>query len=313
MSTVEELAALFKQQSNDDLKAAYTLYKNVNYGNAAFHAQQALEKTLKNVMMELDLVNQDQESLRKLRHKPVTKIIKKLMTLNSNFKSKNNAIDRIRLAACKRLPDLMKLFLAQPKSPLSYKIWWKISLEIELTAEEEKKGRDDIEKKLNNLTNDLQEIAVAVLGTSPEVSKLASQLFSKTQTDFKTSQRVPKTTSKKSTMAEYSEIQRVIRTVFSGLFSPQITKKLDKKTIGMLAISSWIAIHGWTILSIAPHEQLGRYPDEISPGVRSYSLYKDNADQLYALIRKVDEAIKELYAISERCMAAENEHGPLLL
>ena len=296
---LEDFVISIKRQSDEDLSSAYVLHKSSNYGNAAFLTQQALEKAFKHVMMKIDIVDPHPGELKGLGHNPEIKVFNELKKYNE-FKLENKVEDQIRLAAYERLPSLKDLFLAKNSSLLPDKIWWKISLEIELTAKEEKKARRDIKKELDSLANALQKIRDMYLQINNKKSERAS-ILKKVLLGLQTIQNVTKNASVKLTITEYSKIQMTIRNVFHDLLTSffKNVEKLDKKIIGTLTISAWIAIHSLTILKIASHKQLSRYPDEISPGVLSSSLYDAHADQLFALIQEVDAAISELYDVGE--------------
>lgn len=294
-----ELAALFRQQSKKDIKSAYVLYKKYDYGNAAFLTQQALEKAIKYFMMKFNLADQCPESLRELTHKPEIEVINMLEERNNKFTPNNDVEKQYKQTVSSLLPDLRNIFKASDTSIVPYKTWWKISLGIKLTSDEEENAQTRIGKDLLRSITQAQKIKNKAIKDNDGKNDLISHMLSNAHDDFKTSQDALGDLSVKLPDVDYRKIQTALKNPASNLSSiiPKNYNEQNKKTVGLLKIVTWIMLHHLSLLQIAPHLELGRYPEEISNGVSSSSLYEENAEQLYILIKEVDKGIKELYAM----------------
>ena len=270
----EEEAWAIRQQSEDDLGTALILYRQGKYGMAAFSSQQALEKAFKYVMMQYGLSRHYQRPLKWWGHRPQAKIIKLLEEHVGDSKIKSKIVDQFKSAANKNLPGVRKTFNNSDEAPVSDKGWWKISLEIELSAKEKKRARRYMRKKQNDLETDLAKIIDACLELIDEKNKRVFQLLDEIRTNLKVRQNTSKSNSIKSAVMAYSKMQQSIGNELRDLLSCVKMSKKDKELVGILAILPWIVTHGLTVLKISPHEQLSRYPEEID-GVISSSHYEE--------------------------------------
>lgn len=293
-----ELVLILGQQSKVDLKSAYELYERGDYGNAAFHTQQALEKAFKCVMMKYGLAEQYPESLKQLGHRPYIRLFNLLKKHTNNFNVKNKTVRLVKSSLRSSLPHVMDMLKGADASPMSDKVWWKISLGVNLSPDEAKKALRRIRRNLDGVAIDIQKIKNVSLEIRDENSEQIFQVMDAFYTELKTFQDMPKSSSVKSMVAEHSRIQTKIRNILHNLFTKSFNhaKKSDKEIKGILTILPWITMYATTILKIMAHEQISRYPEEVN-GMSSSLIYEEKADQLYALMQEVEESIKELYEI----------------
>lgn len=294
-----DLDSLFKQQSERDLKSARIMYAEHDYGNAVFLYQQAVEKAFKYVMMKYELAAKDKESLKKMTHKPAVAFLKKLEQQNRKFVPKNNAEKQVKLVSEKFSVPIQTLFKELEGSTISNKVWWKISLEIELDDDEERNARCYLENGLNGLICTLQQIKNEILRINARRDNRITEMLAEAHEGLKAYQIELKNELSKKPLTKLSnETQRKIDNFLKNLlYECHVNKhKYDKEWIGILVIGMWLIIHNLTLLKITPHEEFGRYPEKIE-SKSTFIWYKKNVNQLKSLIDDVEKAVISLYSL----------------
>ena len=124
----------FQEQAKRDLEASSLLYQKGDYGNAAYHMQQGLEKQVKAVVLKMGLSKYLR--LKSLGHFQLPVIIKSMARLVHRIlrQHPDNATGELYL-----LLNIFKKYgeaFTMIKKDENKKIVWKDSLDIELTKEE---------------------------------------------------------------------------------------------------------------------------------------------------------------------------------
>ena len=153
-----ELVTLYREQSKRDLKSARLLCKNKDYGNAAFLAQQAIEKALKCCMMKFNLVDKSPKRLRESGHRPVIDVIDKLEEYNNEFNPKGDVAPLYKSIIPFFLPVLRGVFKRSDGYIISDKELWKESLGMKLTSEEKENIQTHTGNELMRLIPYMQKI-----------------------------------------------------------------------------------------------------------------------------------------------------------
>jgi len=124
----------FMQYAEIDLEISETAFKKKQYGNAAYHAQQALEKYLKSYFLKSNLI----ENVQNLGHLQYPEIINEAIKILENQKQKqdNSLMMKLLDGTIKHYSSIKEMFTKVKQSEDKKILFWKASLGIELTTNE---------------------------------------------------------------------------------------------------------------------------------------------------------------------------------
>ena len=140
----------FNEQAKRDLSASFLLYRDNDYGNAAYHMQQALEKQVKSVIIKMGA--DKYLNLTNLGHYPLPSIINeaaKAFDVIFEQYSKNTFVISLcmMLKRFKQFGEFFKIFKKN-----EYKITlWKDSLNIKITENENNKFNKELNAFISQL------------------------------------------------------------------------------------------------------------------------------------------------------------------
>ena len=124
----------FMQYAEIDLDISKTLYKKKQYGSAAYHTQQALEKYLKSYFLKSNLI----ENTKDLGHLQYPEIINEAISIFENQRKKEENSNMIKMldASIEHYSIIKEMFTKVKQSQDKKILFWKASMGIELTANE---------------------------------------------------------------------------------------------------------------------------------------------------------------------------------
>jgi len=284
----------FMQYAEIDLDISKTLYKKKQYGSAAYHTQQALEKYLKSYFLKSNLI----ENTKDLGHLQYPEIINEAISIFENQRKKEENSNMIKMldASIEYYSIIKEMFTKVKQSQDKKILFWKASMGIELTANEK---------------NMLQGIRIK---NEQSTSRYVSILFSffKTEDFFKMISQAESIPPELKT-----NIPQVLRELAEGMIKkdPELGSSRDKilsllepylygsgtesfsksDSDTMIKLTAIDRSFDWFehVLLTYPHEQIGRYPIMIND-CDAYSLYTENKDNLWKIIEDIQTVCKKI-------------------
>lgn len=284
----------FMQYAEIDLDISKTLYKKKQYGSAAYHAQQALEKYLKSYFLKSNLI----ENTKDLGHLQYPEIINEAISIFENQRKKEENSNMIKMldASIEHYSTIKEMFTEVKQSQDKKILFWKASMGIELTAHEK---------------NMLQGIRIK---NEQSTSRFVSSVFSffKTEDFFKMISQAESIPSELKT-----NIPQALRELAEEMIKkdPELGSSRDKvlsllepflygsgtesfsksESDTMIKLTAIDRSFDWFehVLLTYPHQQIGRYPTMIND-YDAYSLYIENKDNLWKIIEDIQTVCKKI-------------------
>ena len=257
----------FRSDAKRDVAAAHVLYENENYGNAAFHCQQALEKMIKAVVLKDGTLHVTAQGM---GHIPFKKIYESQLPRDYEKQWRDNRI-------VDDGSDLTYIFVLNTMRSDGFLriLLWKLSLNIPLP---------EVPNDYYYVPPEYQEPYAITL--VPD-SKLQLQRYTPSSAEPPGEETEP------------------VEFVFTSFYLDQYqwrrqnAKKTRQDDSPLAAVLSFLDLY----LIAYPHEVLGRYSIEIdgtgddaddSVDTNSYELYKMQKFELKKLIDEITSAVTEL-------------------
>ena len=291
-------------------QAAKQEYESARFGLSAYHSQQYIEKTIKGVITQLNLTSY---SMEKLSHLPFYKLWSEAW--NSITASPDKELEQIVPKLQPGIHAVQKIFddLVNRSDPSAKIIWWKLSLEIELSASESRQlilFSNDLKESVLSLiepTMDLLNMYTSVLkGQSIECSnrivKIQPQPKIEQEVDslLKEIRAIDITKSDNSNIAYHFVSFSTKAIILYTKIHPGHSKKRRLKRRHLLAyLILCIIINSLVLLKIFPHEEYGRYPRPADSGTDMMMLYESRQKELEKLENEVDDVCMKLKSLSE--------------
>ena len=259
----------FYNQACNDRDAMKILYQSKNYGNSAYHAQQAIEKLIKAMILRDD----SKFNIKHLSHVILNKRMLNAMKNKITKEFKNDAyfLNELKPASDCGF-DYMKT-ITEYINDNKVK-WWKYTM---LNADASECG--EFEKSI------YQFIAWELILTLPvmvENAPYEKQLSDKMDNFLiNKSYYIENIDDSQSTEKIKWMCDRIIDNFYSDHNSLQWRTIYTTLCLAVLSIKLY------------PHEEIGRYPQQID-GKSSLQLYEENSDRLLELQNSVDEVFKNI-------------------
>ena len=268
-----------------DLEISESLFKKEQYGNAAYHTQQALEKYLKAYFLKSKLI----EDTQKLGHLQYPEIINEAIIIFENQKKKEDNSFTITLldGAIEHYSSIKNMFTKVQQSQDKKILFWKASLGIELTIKEKKmlqgisNGNEHSTSKFIQLLNnsvektDFIDIIANAKSIPSKLKENLPQLLKEITENLQINSGTIKGT----------EIMAILQPYLYGSGSESFSKSESETITKLSVISDAFDWYGDVLLSY-PHQQIGRYPTKINDD-DSYSLYIKYKDNLWKIIQEI--------------------------
>ena len=294
-----DLVSAFRLQARDDEASSFCLFNEKHYGNSAYLCQQSIEKTVKAVMVEHELVPQN---VKALRHMPLVKLWD--MMYREAEQMVSNASDEKTKILYEGLKELVKAgeLIFQGPTSSAKTAWWKLSLDISLTPSDV----DSIKKPIGDVVTSI----VQMVDLFNHIKKLADGKRAKSM-GMKQARNMIRNAS--TDLVEcLNEFRRTNKISLDQLGI--IVSRLNKMRDALLMIAqqqkikpflySFIIMLFWTIeffipiFMITPHEDIGRYPLVVN-GRNSIEWYEEKHYKLQDLENTIQKGRKELIRVMQ--------------
>jgi len=277
----------FMQYAEIDLEIVETAFKKKQYGNAAYHMQQALEKYLKAYFLKSSLI----ENVQKLGHLQYPEIINEAINIFQNQKTKEDNSITIKLLdeSIKHYSSIQEMFTKVQQSQDNRILFWKASLGIELTTKEKnilggiriKNERSTSRyvslildffktEEFSKIISDAESIPLELKANIPQaLQDLVEGLITK---DFKSEDT-------------RKRLLSLLEPHLYGSGTESFSKSQSDTMIKLTAIDKSFDWYEHVLLTY-PHQEIGRYPTIIDKK-DSYSLYIEYKDNLWRIIEEI--------------------------
>jgi len=275
----------FMQYAEIDLEISKTSFSKKQYGNAAYHTQQALEKYLKSYFLKLNLI----EDVQKLGHLQYPEIINEAINICQNQKIKEDNPITIELLdeTIKYYSGIKETFTKVQQSQDNKILFWKASMGIELTIKE-KNIVEGIRIENDRTTSRIASL-VSDSFKSGDFSKIISEADS-IPLELKTI--IPQILNELAGALKDGNSEDVRKKLVSviephlyGSGTKSFSKAESDTMIKLTAIEKSFSWYEHVLLTY-PHQEIGRYPTMIDDS-DSYSLYIEYKDNLWRIMEEI--------------------------
>ncbi|KAG2476766.1 MAG: hypothetical protein NPMRTH1_1550016 [Nitrosopumilales archaeon] len=276
----------FMQYAEIDLEISETAFKKKQYGNAAYHAQQALEKYLKSYFLKLNLI----ENVQNLGHLQYPEIINEAINILENQKRKEDNSLMIKLldGTIKHYLTIKEMFTKVQQLQDKKILFWKASLGIELTTNE-KNMLQGISKKNEQSTSQFIELLLDFVKNKDFLKMISNAESIPSELKANMHQALINFTEELSKNSGSGDARNKIISLLEPYLYGSGTESFSKSesdTITKLtAIDNSFDWYGHVLLSY-PHQQIGRYPTSIDDK-DAYSLYIEYKENLWKIIEEI--------------------------
>lgn len=276
----------FIQYAEIDLEISKSLFGKKQYGNAAYHTQQALEKYLKAYFLKSNLI----ENVQKLGHLQYPEIINEATNIFQSQKSKeDNAMTKMILEeTIKHYSGIKEMFTKVQQSQDNRILFWKASIGIELTKREKDILNGIRVTNEKNTSNFVSVISESV--KTGDFSKIISDAGS-IPSELKAG--IPDMLGDFVESIVKKDIKPGMREKFLSLLEPHLygtgTDSFSKsESDTVIKISAIDKSFDWYehVLLTYPHQEIGRYPTMIDDK-DSYSLYEEYKENLWQIMEEI--------------------------
>ena len=269
------------EAAQQDIEVMDMCYDKEYYGASAYHCQQALEKTVKFMVVKYRLM----ENPAHLNHDLIRKLLRRWKKMGSTQNEwANDAIS----TSCDMLDEIVRgsrscsreAGKTRAEGALSLKEWiWAYSLGIPVPRSAVERFRIRMEAPPPHLIN-----------------KFLDRHFSK-KAKNRIQKKLKKARDKKDNSAiittAYEECVRILWIEFQRRYKPHAGRKHLPGEVAEACLLLWMMANLDTLLKIIPHEEYGRYPDVLDK--KSYAqLYVEYSKGLLDLKELVRGSINEL-------------------
>lgn len=282
----------FMQYAEIDLEISESLFEKEQYGNAAYHIQQALEKYLKAYFLKSKLI----EDTQKLGHLQYPEIINEAIIIFESQKIKENNPFTITLldGAIEHYSYIKNMFTKVKQKQEKRILFWKASLGIELTSKEKKMLQGISSGNEHSTSKFIQLLKDAVAKTDfLEIIANAKSIPSELKVNLpKLLKEMTVNLEENSGVIKGDKILTFLQPYLYGSGRESFSKTESETITKLSAISNSFDWYGDVLLSY-PHQQIGRYPTKIDHS-DSYSLYIEYKDNLGKIIQDMKIVCKRI-------------------
>ena len=292
--------SLFLERGKKDLDISQLIFKNhQDYEIGAYFAQQALEKHLKAYFLRTKVIEKPED----LGH---FQIIYLLTVIGPHFNTikrntdKSSPIYLVIEYVTNIITHLKKLFKSIKKNDEKLIHWWKYSIKIEQSIDDEdyKKIIDSMSRsdgKLGKLfgnyteqtLNKNMDISAKISKQLPDEIRSVAEKMENTSTKLKNKEIILQ-----QELKEFENLViKIIQLQRQGKIKGNIPiVDLEKLLIVYYVLTNYIDL----IMRTHPHNIIGRYPRIIEDGISSTQLYQKHKEGVWNLILEVKKSCNEI-------------------
>ena len=286
--------SLFLERGKKDLDISQLIFKNhQDYEIGAYFAQQALEKHLKAYFLRTKVIEKPKD----LGHYQIYHILTLVETHFKGIKRSTNKSNPFYLVieyVTNIITHLKKLFNSIKKNDEKLIHWWKYSIKIEESIDDEdyKKIIDSmsglsekLEKSFGNYIE--QTFTPEILKQLPDEIRSVAEKMENTSTKLKNKEIILQ-----QELKEFENLViKIIQLQRQGKIKGNIPiVDLEKLLIVYYVLTNYIDL----IMRTHPHNIIGRYPRIIEDGISSTQLYQKHKKGVCNLIMDVRESCNEI-------------------